>query len=206
LRWRSVMAGKAAQSRSPRDAGEGRAQRCVPSAREFWRRRRVREECRRASLAGGGRGKFSGAGADVPATAIGIQPCNRERCPTGERRAVVAVPPSPHAGPNWAARFALSMATHRGQRLARKPHTGSVDDRNSRSPNGSNTSGEPAAHPGRMAGQQRKRPERNLNPNAVRGIRASPPRASNRPRQRRARAAPRHRHGVTPTAWCAVAR
>lgn len=31
MRWRSVMAGKTAQSRSPRDAGEGQAQRCAPA-------------------------------------------------------------------------------------------------------------------------------------------------------------------------------
>ena len=179
MRWRSVMAGKTAQSRSPRDAGEGRAQRCVPSAREFWRRRRVREECRRAPLAGGGRGKFSGVGTDVPATAIGIQPCNRERGPTG--RGEQSSPCRHHYAPGQIRRqgSALSMPIHQGPRPARKGRAGFVDDRNSRPPKGSNTSGEPAARPTRMAGQKRGRPEQNSNP--AREIPASPSRNADRP-------------------------
>jgi len=138
------MAGKTAQSRSPRDAGEGRAQRCVPSAREFWRRRRVREECRRAPLAGGGRGKFSGVGTVVPATAIGIQPCNRELCPTGRGEQSSPYRHRPRRGQNSAARSALSMPIHQGRRgsarTARWPGGDPTIDQRS---NGSNTSGDP---------------------------------------------------------------
>src|ERR1700738_5522048 len=50
-------------------------------SREFWRRRRGREECRSGPrLRGDAAGENSWPpGADVPSTAIGIQPCNRER-------------------------------------------------------------------------------------------------------------------------------
>ncbi len=199
------MARMSAQSRSPRDAGGGRAQRCAPSAREFWRRRRVREECRRAPLAGGGRGKFSGAGAAVPATAIGIQPCNQERCPTGRGEQSSLCRHRPTPGQNSAARSALSMPIHQGSRPARKGLAGFVDDRNSRPLNGSNTSGEQAARPGRTAEQQRKRLERN--PNGTRP-------AGFRPRRREPRSdppatgacLPKTAAAVTPTAWCAAAR
>jgi hypothetical protein len=109
------MARMSAQSRSPRDAGGGRAQRCAPSAHEFWRRRRVREECRRAPLAGGGRGKFSGAGADVPATAIGIQPCNRERCATGRGEQSSPCRHRPTPGHDSAARIRVPTPIHQGR-------------------------------------------------------------------------------------------
>ena len=65
--------------------GERRASAALRPGRshEFWRRRRMREECRSGSPLAGetGRGKFLAPGADVPSTAIGIQPCNRERQP-----------------------------------------------------------------------------------------------------------------------------
>lgn len=83
------MVGKPVQSRSPRDAGAGRAQRCVLKPHEFWWRSRVREECRSGPRSRGdpaGEKSWS-AGTDVPATAIGIQPCNRERRPRRERLA-----------------------------------------------------------------------------------------------------------------------
>lgn len=192
------MAGKAAQSRSPRDAGGGRAQRCAPSAREFWRRRRVREECRRAPLAGGGRGKFSGAGAAVPATAIGIQPCNRELCPMG--RADQSSPcrhrPTPDQkfggrDPRCRRRFTADAVA------ARKRRAGFWDD-----PSNRRHRTDPATATGRHALWQ-KRPGHT--PNPARGIPASPPRTSNRPAGR-PRASPKTATAITPTAWCAAAR
>jgi hypothetical protein len=197
------MAGKTAQSQSPRDAGEGRAQRCVPSAREFWRRRRVREECRRAPLAGGGRGKFSGAGTAVPATAIGIQPCNRELCPTGRgeqsspchhcpapgqiRRQKSASPTPIHQG-CWAGKKTTRWICGRSPQPAaeriehrQRPVARTLTERQTSHMNG------PSRIRIRPAGFQPRRRERRTDPASV------------------ARASPRDRHAVTPTVWCAVA-
>lgn len=48
---------------------------------------------------GSGRGKFLAPGADVPATAIGIQPCNREPQPKPEKAVSVAVVIHSRTGP-----------------------------------------------------------------------------------------------------------
>lgn len=48
---------------------------------------------------GSGRGKFLAPGADVPATAIGIQPCNREPQPKPEKAVSVAIVIHSRAGP-----------------------------------------------------------------------------------------------------------
>lgn len=180
------MAGKTAQSRSSRDAGEGRAQRCVPSARVFWRRRRVREECRRAPLAGGGRGKFSGVGTDVPATAIGLQPCNRERWPTGERsnRRRAAIAPR---RAKIRRRSALSSPTHRGRCGGEKtPRWISGLSKQATAHRTDRAQPEPGRRNSSLAAAD-------LEPTRQRRARASPSR-------------PPRRHAVTPTAWCAVAR
>jgi hypothetical protein len=196
------MAGKTAQSRSPRDADGGRAQRCVPSGREFWRRRRVREECRRAPLVGGGRGKFSGAGTAVPATAIGIQPCNRERCPTGERRAVAPCRYRPTPGQIPAARSALSMPVYRGPRPARKRPRwicGSL------ATVGCRTDRTPAENPQRTQAGWQDSSANGPGTTRTRPAGFQPRRRERRSDQRRARASPEHRHTVTPTVWCAIA-
>lgn len=199
------MAGKTTQSRSPRDAGEGRAQRCVPSAREFWRRRRVREECRRDPQAGGGRGKFSGEGTDVPATAIGIQPCNRERCPTGRSEQSSPYHHCPAPGQSSAARTRVVDANP--SRTLHQREDAALDFGAIRAVDGtryapSNNERPPRAWPnGRTAAQTtRAQPEaspRNSG-HAVANVEPT--------RQHRARPSPRDRHAVTPIVWCAVAR
>ena len=198
------MAGKTAQSRSPRDAGEGRAQRCAPLGREFWRRRRVREECRRAPLAGGGRGKFSGAGAVRAGDGHRNPAMQPGALPDRERRAVVAVPPSISAGPQSVASFRVVEANSPRSLAREKAPRGVVvaisasDDATNRASNEHRPLGlaepeESSANGRRMTGTRPagfppRRRERRIGP----------------PNVGRRRRSTRH-PPVTPTAWCAIA-
>ena len=110
------MAGKTKQSRSPPEAGEGQAQRCAPAgATNFGAGAHARGMLVRVPACGvSGRGKFLVPGADVPSTAIGIQPCNRERQPrrkkTCDRR--------PHPA-LWARKKRTAILLSRDLRAAR---------------------------------------------------------------------------------------
>lgn len=84
MRWRSVHGREDETEPEPPEASGGQAQRCAPAgatnfgaigacARNAGRGPRLRGKS--------GRGKFLAPGADVPSTAVGIHPCNRERQP-----------------------------------------------------------------------------------------------------------------------------